>query len=407
MPWIISAAADRVELDTARQASITFTVTNNGSVDDRAVLDVVPGGNADRSWFAFGERQRFIPHGASLPFQVNVTVPPQAPPGAGWVQGRVYSADAAPEESSVLSDRVVFEVKPAGVAKTKPNMLLWLIPVVVLVVVTLGVVIGWLVLGGDSGPAKATDTTTTAPPPSGPDVTNVQLINARSAVVGPGQSADAVATCPAGTVVIGGGHVLRSPVGMVIDVSRPASVGQGWQVHGFNPNTNNFDFDIEALCATVRDHQLVSNSVVVQPGQQADATASCPAGKASTGGGGSAPGLVINASQPISSGQGWQVRAVNTTGSAQAVTAHAVCATAPSAEIATVSARVQPGTRVEGGAPCPAGKLGTGGGFSFGPATDLSLFVSAPDNTGWDVRADNRGAVARDVTAFAVCATSG
>src|SRR5215207_2945186 len=100
MPWIIRAAADRVELDAARQASITFTVTNSGPVDDRAVLDVVPGGNADSSWVALGERQRSIPHGASLPFQVTLTIPERAQPGTSWIQGRVYSADTAPEETS-------------------------------------------------------------------------------------------------------------------------------------------------------------------------------------------------------------------------------------------------------------------------------------------------------------------
>lgn len=411
MPWIISAGADRVELDAARQALITFTVTNGGPVDDRAVLDVVPGGDADRSWFALDERQRFIPHRASLPFQVKVMVPLEAAAGTKWVQGRVYSADTAPEESSVLSDRVIFEVRPATVAKARSNLLLWLIPVAVLVVVTLGVLVGWLVLGDDSGPdgptATVTTPGTTTSVPGGPDVTNAQPVHVRSDVVAPGQSGDVVATCPAGTVIVGGGYWLRSPVGMVIDTSRPAPSGQGWHVHGFNPNTGNFDFDVVAMCGTVRDHQPVSASVVVPPGQQAEAVASCPDGKGSTGGGGSASGLALNVSQPAAANRGWQVRALNTTSVAQAITAYALCATAPSTEVATTSVTVQPGTRWEGGAACPAGKLGTGGGYSFDPGPGLHLYISSPESTGWDVRADNRGGVARGVTAYAVCVTKG
>jgi hypothetical protein len=138
LPWTVSASAERIELGPDGRAETTFTVTNSGPVDQRLVLDVVRSDPAVVA--AVAEPQRLVPHGGSVSFLVSVTVPAGTPPGAGWLAGRVYSADVAPEESSVLSDRVAFEVKPTA-APRKPNIWIWLIPVIALVLVVLGVVL--------------------------------------------------------------------------------------------------------------------------------------------------------------------------------------------------------------------------------------------------------------------------
>jgi hypothetical protein len=162
-PWTISAAAERVGLNPRRQGEVTFTVTNNGPVDTRAVCDAVPGENAQRSWFMVDEPQRLVPHGGSTTFLMRFAVPPDAPPGTHWVQGRVYSADSAPEETSVLSNRVSFEVAAAPKPASKPW--LWLIPVAVLVLAVLGVVL-FLLLRDEDPPPQVTPSPTAAPVPS-------------------------------------------------------------------------------------------------------------------------------------------------------------------------------------------------------------------------------------------------
>lgn len=158
-PWTISAGAERVPLTDQRQGETTFTVTNPGPVDARAVLDIEPGGNAQRSWFTVDEPQRPVPHGGSATFLVKLAVPAGAQPGSYWLAGRVYSADTAPEETSVLSDRVTFDV--TGAATKQRSKLLWLVPVLVLVLAVAGVA-AFLLLRDTGG--EAVPTTTTPPP---------------------------------------------------------------------------------------------------------------------------------------------------------------------------------------------------------------------------------------------------
>jgi hypothetical protein len=159
-PWTISASAERIELGPAGRAETTFTVTNNGPVDQRLVLNVVRSDNAGQLKIDVTEPQRLVPHGGSVSFLVSVTAPAGTPAGQCWVAGRVYSADAAPEESSVLSDRVAFEIRPTEPVR-KTNIWIWLIPVIVLVLVVIATVLFFL-LRDDEPPPE--------PEPPGPPV---------------------------------------------------------------------------------------------------------------------------------------------------------------------------------------------------------------------------------------------
>lgn len=157
-PWTISASAERIELGPTGEADTTFTVTNNGPVDQRLVLDVVRSDNAGQVTVTVAEPQRLVPHGGSVTFLVKVKVPPGMPPGSAWVAGRTYSAEGAPEETAVVSDRVAFEIKPSE-APRKRNIWIWLIPVIVLVLAVIAVVL-FFVLSDDDPP----------PGPPGPPV---------------------------------------------------------------------------------------------------------------------------------------------------------------------------------------------------------------------------------------------
>ena len=72
-PWRFDSTIERVELDTQGTAEVTFSIVNDGPVDQRLVLDVMPGENTDRSWFRVTEPQRVVPHGQQVELPVSVS----------------------------------------------------------------------------------------------------------------------------------------------------------------------------------------------------------------------------------------------------------------------------------------------------------------------------------------------
>lgn len=163
--WVVTTAAERIVLNDARQGETTFTVTNPGGRTDRVVFEPVPGQGAEPGWFSVDEPQRRVAPAASVSFLVKAQVPDGAPPGTYELQGRVYSADSAPEESSVLSNRVVFEIA-APPPPAKRRIPWWIIAIAAgLVVVTVVVVTLVLTLGG--GTQQTTQQASQAPSPAG------------------------------------------------------------------------------------------------------------------------------------------------------------------------------------------------------------------------------------------------
>ena len=143
-----------------------------------------------------------------------------------------------------------------------------------------------------------------------------------------GQGFDTIATCPSGTVNTGGGYFHASTTGLDIDISRPATSGQGWHVHAVNFSGTSQTVTAYAVCGTLAGRRVVSSSFTVLSGQGFDTIAACPSGMVVTGGGyfhASTTGLDIDISRPATSGQGWHVHAVNFSGMSQTITAYAVC----------------------------------------------------------------------------------
>jgi hypothetical protein len=143
--WVITAAAEQVELKSDNTGETAFTVTNPGSTPDVVVYEAVPGDGTDVSWFPPPpEPQVQVAAGGSVTFLQKIAVAAGAPAGSYSFQCRAYSADTAPEEGSRLSARVAFEVKPS-VKKKKPW---WPYAVAAGVVVVVLAVVGILVFSG-------------------------------------------------------------------------------------------------------------------------------------------------------------------------------------------------------------------------------------------------------------------
>jgi len=149
--WVVTAAAEQVVLGQQREGETTFTITNPGESADRAVFDVVTSDGAEPDWFTVDEPQRLVRGGASVSYRMKVAVPTSVPPGAYEVQGRVYSVDSAPEESSVLSPRVVLKV-PAEPEPVKRKLPWWWPFAAGAAALLLLIVIGILVFGGGGDP---------------------------------------------------------------------------------------------------------------------------------------------------------------------------------------------------------------------------------------------------------------
>lgn len=185
--WVITAAAERVELDAKYQGEITFTVTNPGSAQDRVVFELVLGDGAAATWFPpVEEPQRLIPGGGSVSYLVKIAVPPGSAVGTYSLQGRAYSADTAPEEGSRLSGRVAFEVRPSTKPPQKPW---WPYAVAAALVLVVLAVVGWLVFRSDEPDGSA------RPKPSPIRTGELQvpqtfLIDFDNGVVGGAQGAD-------------------------------------------------------------------------------------------------------------------------------------------------------------------------------------------------------------------------
>lgn len=172
--WVVTAAAERMVLSQGRTGETTFTVTNPSEAADRAVFDPVTDDGADAGWFTVDDPQRLVRGGASVSYLLKVAVPTDTPPGGYAVQGRVYSADSAPEESSVLSPRVLLEV-PAEPEPERRNLPWWIWLVAGGLALVLLIVLGVLVFGGGGG---EDEDQTGGPVPASPgaDVTMPDLL---------------------------------------------------------------------------------------------------------------------------------------------------------------------------------------------------------------------------------------
>lgn len=186
---------------------------------------------------------------------------------------------------------------------------------------------------------------------------------ATSATFGGSNFGVATATCPAGAVALGGGVDADNVLTMTVTDSEPMYHGthllptasqqspapDGWQAAVRNDSTTAMKFKVAAVCSATagsRTSTVVTGSPFAAPGSFGVATARCPGGAATVGGGvantnmfkmtvtGSAPAFpdpnsrtLTRTDGPDQPPVGWQVSVRNDTTVAGPTTVIAICTT--------------------------------------------------------------------------------
>jgi hypothetical protein len=241
-----------------------------------------------------------------------------------------------------------------------------------------------------------TPTVTLTPSAALPSLTQIVV----QVTAGPSGVGHAVANCPSGSLISGGGFAGSTSLLVYSD----SASGNGWEVDA--QNLTDFNQPLNAYAECLLNSSGSSSQVVAQVYASASAAghavAMCPSGSIVTGG-----GFAANQSQAVFntsvSANGWQVYAQNNSASSQLLNAYAVCLSGTSAATQQIVAQVSAAASATGHilAACPSGSLLTGGGY----AGNQSLFVYSGFASGssWEVDAQNTSGSSQLLNSYAIC----
>lgn len=237
-------------------------------------------------------------------------------------------------------------------------------------------------------------------------------------------------SCPAGTVVVGGGFEATDPVA----VSAPGTPGSVWPHYTFGPAESGWvirddpdgvgnTITVYAICATEPAGYEVVSSSALAFGDGGYGGWSCPTGTVVLGGGFAATDPVA-VSAPGTPGSvwphhtfgageyGWVIQD-DQNSAGNTITVYAICATEPAGYEVVSSSALAFGDGGYGGWSCSTGNAVSGGGFKgtdpvsvSAPGTPGSVwphYTFGANEYGWVVRDDPNGA-GNTITVYAVCA---
>jgi hypothetical protein len=223
-----------------------------------------------------------------------------------------------------------------------------------------------------------------------------------------GTTGVAIATCPSGSTVVGGGYAANMDVALYTQYKYE----NGWRGDATNNSFWTQTLSVYAVClhnVSGASVTQVHGQVDVPSGLKGQAIATCPAGSIATGGGFFAypdGSLRVYNSSKYNIGEAWQSWAENLSGSSKTLHAYAICLSGSGGEAASIlkSAIVPPNGWAIVLPTCDRGWLTTSGGFA---AQDYLVVVS---NAGpfrgseWWVGARNRHlSEDRTLHAYATC----
>jgi hypothetical protein len=221
------------------------------------------------------------------------------------------------------------------------------------------------------------------------------------------------ATCPAGTVVWGGGaSFVEGYFGpsLTVNTSEPME-SAGWEARVNNTGTSTAKFAVDAICARKpKGYQTVFRAADNPANSQSHATATCPSPKVVLGGGAlstsdQAAAVLTNA-WPASSSK-FKGYMYNGTSSGASLTVYAICADKPAGyKTASNSAPVPSGSTLEDGIACPAGTSAVEGGAKTVGHSPLVQVDGSIDQGafGWSIGMNNTSPAQQEVDGYVICA---
>jgi hypothetical protein len=145
--------------------------------------------------------------------------------------------------------------------------------------------------------------------------------------VSPGSFNNATVSCPAGSVVTGGGYASNT----YLTVYNSTMTGNGWQTYAMNNSGSNQLLNAYATClsGTSATTSQVFAQVSVPAGTSDNAHVSCPSGSLLTGGSfaGSTNLWIYNSSMSSTDSKVWYAYAKNLSGTSQLLNSYAICTT--------------------------------------------------------------------------------
>ena len=240
-----------------------------------------------------------------------------------------------------------------------------------------------------------------------------QIIASGAASAPPGAfDSGAFATCPAGTVVWGGGVAFfGSPdANLTVNTSNPNGSG-GWAARVNNTGATSTQFEVDAICANKpKGYKIVSQMADNPPGTQSHSTATCPSGDTLLGGGtlstADQVAAILTSAWPRSSAKFTGYMYNGTTSDANFIV-YAICGHKPAGyKIVSESGPIGPGATLEEGIGCPTGTSALGGGaqaLDHVPAVQVSGSIDQGPS-GWSIALNNTGQSADQVDGYVICA---
>ena len=224
-----------------------------------------------------------------------------------------------------------------------------------------------------------------------------------SVSVNPENTGHAVATCPAGSVVVGGGfdgatRLVAHNIGQT---------GNGWEAYATNHSASAQTLTAYAICMTGAPATTARIWHDESPagGTTGTSSATCSGGSVVTGLGFAADASKIWVSASETIGNTHRITGKNFSGVASILRVHTTCLTGTGATSvqATNSGTVPADSIATMTIMCPAGTVVTGGGFSLGEQANLIGLYKHPSANAMVIKVLNLTVTARAITGYAMC----
>jgi len=223
--------------------------------------------------------------------------------------------------------------------------------------------------------------------------------------VGAGETGIATVECPQGEVPTGGGGFNPAPFsGHPFAITNSFPQGNTWVLTALNTASSPNKLAAFVVCSSVAHTVVESAPGNMNPGTRGSATATCPEGLVTSGGGVHSSGTEVEVSALNATPNTWSVRVVNNSGAVQASSAVVICANIRTSGHSGATKVIAPHSTGVVLATCPQDQVPTGGGiFTDNPGAFISGLNSSGQN--WFSGVNNLTDSPVTATAQVVCTT--